>query len=135
MRLLLDTHVLLWYLDNNSKLPDIWKRSIEDRHNIIAVSIASLWEMAIKVSIGKLELMDDLSTIEAILAQQGIDLLPIKTSHLLQLLNLPFHHRDPFDRLIIAQAQTEQMSVVSDDSQFSNYSIAMLQLDSFNPDK
>lgn len=126
MNLLLDTHILLWYLDNNSKLPASWKRSIENRHNIIAVSIASFWEMTIKSSLGKLELMDDLSTIEGILTQQGIALMPIKTSHLLQLSNLPFHHRDPFDRLIIAQAQVEKMTVVSSDSQFFYYPVATL---------
>ena len=64
MKLLLDTHILLWYLDNNPKLPEIWKHSIEDRHNSIAVSMASLWEITIKVSLGKLELLDDLTTIE-----------------------------------------------------------------------
>ncbi|EIC29737.1 MULTISPECIES: type II toxin-antitoxin system VapC family toxin [Methylomicrobium] len=126
MKLLLDTHILLWYLENDPKLPDTWKRYIEDRHNSIAVSIASLWEIAIKISLGKLELLDDLSTVESVLHQQGITLLPIKTSHLLQLLNLPFHHRDPFDRLIIAQAQVEQLSVVTHDSQFAQYSVSML---------
>jgi PIN domain nuclease of toxin-antitoxin system len=119
-------HPLLWYLDNNPKLPEIWKRSIEDRHNSIAVSMASLWEIAIKVSLGKLELLDDLTTIENILRQQGIAFLPILTPHLLHLLNLPFHHRDPFDRLIIAQAQAEQLTLVSDDGMFAAYSVSLL---------
>jgi PIN domain nuclease of toxin-antitoxin system len=126
MKLLLDTHILLWYLDNNPKLPEVWKRYIEDRHNSIAVSMASLWEITIKVSLGKLELQDDLTTIENILRQQDIDFLPIHTPHLLYLLNLPFHHRDPFDRLIIAQAQAEQFTLVSDDGLFAAYSISLL---------
>jgi PIN domain nuclease of toxin-antitoxin system len=130
MKLLLDTHILLWYLDNDPKLPETWKLCIEDRHNFVAVSVASLWEIAIKVSLGKLELMDDLSIIESVLHQQGITLLPIKTSHLQQLLNLPFHHRDPFNRLIIAQAQAEKLSVLSHDSQFAHYSVAILSGDS-----
>jgi PIN domain nuclease of toxin-antitoxin system len=127
MKLLLDTHVLLWYLDNNPKLPESWKYSIEDRHNSIAVSIASLWEIAIKVSLGKLELQDDLATIEYILRQQDIAFLHIRTPHLLQLLKLPFHHRDPFDRLIIAQAQVEQLTLVSDDGMFTDYSVSLLK--------
>jgi PIN domain nuclease of toxin-antitoxin system len=126
MKLLLDTHILLWYLDNNPKLPEIWKRCIEDRHNSIAVSMASLWEITIKVSLGKLELLDDLTTLEYILRQQGFACLPIRTPHLLHLLNLPFHHRDPFDRLIIAQAQSEQLTLVSDDGMFAAYSVKML---------
>lgn len=127
MKLLLDTHVLLWYLDNNPKLPEIWKRSIEDRHNSVAVSIASLWEIAIKVSLGKLELLDSLTTIEDILNQQGIAILPVRVSHLSNLLNLPFYHRDPFDRLIIAQAQLEQLTLVSDDGMFTGYSVSLLK--------
>ena len=126
MKLLLDTHILLWYLDNNPKLPEIWKRSIEDRHSSIAVSVDSLWETTIKVALEKLELLDDLTTIENILRQQGIDFLPIRTSHLLHLLNLPFHHRDPFDRLLIAQAQAEQLTLVSDDGVFAAYSVQLL---------
>jgi len=126
MKLLLDTHILLWYLDNNPKLPEIWKRYIEDRHNSIAVSMASLWEITIKVSLGKLELLDDLTTIEDILRQQGIAFCLSAPLHLLHLLNLPFHHRDPFDRLIIAQAQAEQLTLVSDDGMFAAYSISLL---------
>ncbi len=126
MNLLLDTHILLWYLDNNPKLPRNWKLCIEDRHNSIAASMVSLWEITIKVSLGKLELQDDLTTVENILRQQGIDLLPIRTVHLLHLLNLPFHHRDPFDRLIIAQAQAEQLTLVSDDDMISAYSVSLL---------
>ncbi len=127
MKLLLDTHVLLWYLDNNPRLPEIWKRSIEDRHNSIVVSIASLWEIAIKVSLGKLELLDNLTTIENILNQQAIAILPVRVAHLSNLLNLPFHHRDPFDRLMIAQAQVEQLTLVSDDDMFTGYSVSLLK--------
>jgi PIN domain nuclease of toxin-antitoxin system len=126
MKLLLDTHILLWYLDNNPKLPGKWKHCIEDRHNSIAVSMVSLWEITIKVSLGKLELQDDLTTVESILRQQGIAFMPIRTPHLLGLLKLPFHHRDPFDRLIIAQAQAEQLTLVSDDGMFSAYSVTLL---------
>ena len=81
--------------------------------------------MTIKISIGKLELMDDFSTIEATLHLQGIRILPIQTTHLQRLLSLPFHHRDPFDRLIIAQALVEDMTLVSDDDFFHLYPVTL----------
>ncbi len=71
-------------------------------------------------------LLDDLTTIENILRHQGIDFLPIRTPHLLHLLNLPFHHRDPFDRLLFAQAQAEQLTLVSDDGMFAADSVTLL---------
>lgn len=126
MKLLLDTHILLWYLEGHPNLPEAQRLMIEDRRNQVAVSAASLWEMTIKVSIGKLELMDDLATIETALLQQGIQILHIQTTHLQRLLSLPFHHRDPFDRLIIAQALAEEMTLVSNDSAFSTYPVPLL---------
>jgi len=123
VKLLLDTHILIWYLEGHPNLPESQRLMIEDRRNLVAVSSASLWEMTIKISIGKLELMDDLATIEATLLQQGIRILPIQTVHLQRLLSLPFHHRDPFDRLIIAQALVEDMTLVSDDKFFPLYSV------------
>jgi len=125
MKLLLDTHILIWYLEGHPDLPDAQRLLIEDRRNFVAVSAASLWEMAIKISIGKLELMDDLATIENILRQQGIDMLSIQTSHLQRLMTLPFHHRDPFDRLIIAQALAEEMTLISNDESFPLYPVAL----------
>lgn len=125
MKLLLDTHVLLWYLEGHTNLSVTQRQLIEDRRNQVAVSAVSLWEMTIKVSIGKLALLDDLATIEETLLQQGIQVLPIQTAHLQRLLSLPFHHRDPFDRLIIAQALTEEMTLVSDDAAFSAYAVSL----------
>lgn len=126
MKLLLDTHILLWYLEGHPNLPDAQRLMIEDRRNPVAVSAASLWEMTIKMSIGKLELMDDIATIENTLLLQGIPTLPIQTAHLQCLLSLPFHHRDPFDRLIIAQAIAEEMTLVSSDVAFSAYPVSLL---------
>lgn len=125
MKLLLDTHILLWYLEGHHSLSEAQRLMIEDRRNQVAVSVASLWEMALKISLGKLELMDDLAAIEATLIQQGIHILPILTAHLQRLLSLPFHHRDPFDRLIIAQALAEEMTLVSDDTAFSAYPVLL----------
>ena len=126
MNLLLDTHILLWYLEGHPNLPETQRLKIEDRRNQVAVSAVSLWEMTIKISIGKLELMDDLATIESTLLRQGILILPIQTAHLQHLLGLPFHHRDPFDRLIIAQALAEKMTLVSDDAAFAMYPVSLL---------
>lgn len=129
MKLLLDTHILLWYLEGHPNLPDAQRLMIEDRRNQVVVSVASLWEMTIKMSIGKLDLMDDLATIEKTLQLQGIPVLPIQTSHLQHLLSLPFLHRDPFDRLIIAQAISESMTLVSHDAAFSAYSVSLLPIE------
>lgn len=126
MNLLLDTHVLLWYLAAHPKLSERHKLLIEDRRNAVSVSVASLWEMTIKASLGKLELLDDPITIESILTRQGIRIVPIQARHLQQLLALPFHHRDPFDRLIIALAVAENMTLMSDDGQFSAYPVNLL---------
>jgi PIN domain nuclease of toxin-antitoxin system len=126
MKLLLDTHVLLWYLNGDSRLPEDKRALIEDPRHSVAVSVASLWEMIIKAALGKLELMDDMPTIEGILRRQGIAILSIQTPHLVRLLDLPLHHRDPFDRLIIAQALTEQMTVLSDDGEFGAYPVVLL---------
>lgn len=125
MKLLLDTHILLWYLEGHPSLAENKKLMIEDRRNHVAVSAASLWEITIKISIGKLELMDSLADIENTLRQQGIHILPIYTPHLQQLLGLPCHHRDPFDRLLIAQALAEGMTLVSDDAAFVAYSVSL----------
>jgi PIN domain nuclease of toxin-antitoxin system len=130
VKLLLDTHILLWYLEGHLSLTETQRLKIEDRRNQVTVSTASLWEMAIKISIGKLELMDDLATIENTLLRQGILILPIQTMHLQRLLSLPFHHRDPFDRLIIAQAIAEEMTLVSDDVAFSVYPVSLLPAES-----
>lgn len=130
MNLLQDTHILLWYLEGHPNLPEAQRLRIEDRRNQVAVSAASLWEMTIKLSIGKLELMDDIATIENVLLRQGIHILPIQTMHLQRLLGLPFHHRDPFDRLIIAQALAEEMTLVSDDTAFSAYPVSLLTSES-----
>lgn len=126
MKLLLDTHVLLWWLDEDSRLPPDKCALIEDPRNAVAVSVVSLWEMTIKAALGKLELLDGIPTIEAILRRQAIAIVPIQAAHLVRLLELPLHHRDPFDRLIIAQALTEEMTLLSDDGKFGAYPVTLL---------
>jgi PIN domain nuclease of toxin-antitoxin system len=127
MRLLLDTHAFLWFFIGTPSLSAKARASIEDESNEKFFSIASLWEIAIKASIGKLTLskpFDDIFPDQ--LAHNGIDLLSITTAHVSAITNMPFHHRDPFDRLLIAQAMTEQMQIVSADAAFDNYAVTRL---------
>lgn len=127
MKLLLDTHAFLWFFIGHPSLSGKARASIEDESNEKFFSIASLWEIAIKVSVGKLTLSKPFDEIfPEQLANNGIDLLGITTAHVSAITNLPSHHRDPFDRLLIAQAMTEQMQVVSADAAFDNYGVTRL---------
>lgn len=124
MRLLLDTHAFLWFIMGSANLSVNARALIENPANERLLSVASLWEVAIKVSLGKLTLsapFDEL--IPAQLKLNGIDLLSIKVDHLSTLTTLPFHHRDPFDRLIIAQSMVEKLPVISIDAAFDIYGV------------
>ena len=124
MRLLLDTHTVLWFLEGSPKLSANAKQAIEDVANEAFLSVASLWEITIKVSLGKLVLsasINDLANTE--LSRAGIKLLDITVDHLTTLSQLPFHHRDPFDRMIISQAMAESLAVVGVDPAFDHYPI------------
>ena len=127
MRLLLDTHSFLWFIGGHSNLSATARSLIEDPANQSFVSVASLWEMAIKVSLGKLTLK---SPFETLVPQQlqpnGFGLLAITVDHLASVISLPFHHRDPFDRLLVAQATVEQMPLVGRDLAFDAYGIQRL---------
>jgi len=127
MRLLLDTHTFLWFIMGSPALTAEARDLIEDVTSEKFLSIASLWEIAIKLSTGKLSLsapFDEL--IPQQLSLNGFELLNIKIAHAAMVATLPFHHRDPFDRLIIAQAVVEKMSIVSIDAVFDNYPITRL---------
>ena len=127
MKLLLDTHTFLWFIMGNPNLSANARALIEDQGNDKLLSIASLWEIAIKVSIGKLALSAPFDTlIPQQLSANGFELLRLEVNHAAALINLPFHHRDPFDRLLIAQAMIEQMQIVSVDSAFDAYQISRL---------
>lgn len=98
-----------------------------DLDNSLCLSAASLWEIAVKVSIGKLELLRPFDQlIPEQLAVNAIDILPIEPPHLSRLITLPFHHRGPFDRLIIAQAQTEDIALLSSDTAFQKYDVKLI---------
>lgn len=121
MRILLDTQVVVWYLDGNPKIEPNHRQLIVDSRNEVFVSSASLWELAIKISLGKLETSRGLSDILRSLQNQDIEVLPIMPGHILQVTTLPFHHRDPFDRIIIAQAIAERISVLTYDEALNKY--------------
>ncbi|WP_085630556.1 MULTISPECIES: type II toxin-antitoxin system VapC family toxin [unclassified Pseudomonas] len=118
MRLLLDTHILLWTLDDNPRL-SIKARKLIDNAADIYVSAASFWEMAIKVGLGKLSV--DLEEIRQYCLESGFIELPVSTEHAIAVKDLQPHHRDPFDRLIIAAALTEPMKLLTADPVVAQY--------------
>ncbi len=126
MNLLLDTHTAIWFITEDKTLPTNVKALIEDATNTCFVSIASLWEMGIKYSLGKLDLKADLKRIFELIDQSGLTILPITANHILTNTTLDFHHRDPFDRLIIAQARSEGLTVMSKDGVFKDYNIDLI---------
>lgn len=124
MKLLLDTHAFLWFFIGDTSLSPAARALIEDEASQKFFSIASLWEIAIKVSIGRMTLSAPFDEIfPDQLTNNGIDLLGITPSHTFALTTLAFHHRDPFDRLLIAQAMIDQMQIVSVDRAFDDYSV------------
>ncbi|MBU4271914.1 MAG: type II toxin-antitoxin system VapC family toxin [Planctomycetes bacterium] len=124
MNLLLDTHAFLWFIEGSPKLSATARSEIEAQANAKCVSVASLWEIAIKFSLGRLEFQQPFEVlIPAQLESNGFSLLPLRISHFAETIRLPFHHRDPFDRILAAQCMTEKMSVVSADTIFDRYSI------------
>lgn len=125
MRYLLDTHVLIWFSEDDNRLPDQIKSIIEDDSNEFFVSHATIWEMAIKMSLGKLRLRYSLAELEQVLVKNSIALLPNSFRHYQALLPLPHHHQDPFDRFIIAQGIAEDFTVISHDSRFSAYPVKL----------
>lgn len=126
MKLLLDTHTFLWFIEGNLNLSNTARNLIEDEGNERFLSIASLWEMAMKVSMNKLTLRP---TFTELVTQQvygnAIEVLEIRSEHLNILAKMPFHHKDPFDRLIISQSIAERMAVISKDSEFEKYPVTL----------
>jgi PIN domain nuclease of toxin-antitoxin system len=127
MRLLLDSHTLLWFLREPEKLPPRVLQEIESAGKEAFVSIANLWEIALKTSLKKLALVKDYDELFPLLvSNSGLSLLPIQPQHISALSKLPWHHRDPFDRMLIEQAQVEQLTIASRDQHFPAYGIAIL---------
>ncbi|MEH2334107.1 type II toxin-antitoxin system VapC family toxin [Nostoc sp.] len=127
MKLLLDTQCWLWWFAQPELLNEVAIAHIADETNELWLSVASIWEMGIKVAIGKLPLSDPLdSYISSRMGMLAMRTLEITASHALRAAALPLHHRDPFDRMLIAQAQIEEMTLVSADSMFNKYDISLL---------
>jgi PIN domain nuclease of toxin-antitoxin system len=119
VKLLLDTHALLWWLADDEQFGRRAKGLVEDPANDVLVSMVSLWEIAVKVRVGKLQA--DIREIADAVEKEGFTLLEIGVAHLLTLAGLPVHHRDPFDHLLIAQAITEDATFVSEDRNSARY--------------
>ena len=127
MRVFLDTSAFLFFITDSERLSVEARKAFTNMDNELVLSIASLWEITIKASLGKLELLRPFEKfIPEQLKENEISILPIELSHLSKLIKLPFHHRDPFDRLIIAQSIAEGHPIISCDSAFSRYSTEVI---------
>lgn len=118
MRLLLDTHLLLWWLCNDKSLSALARSLIANPENTVCVSAVSHWEIRLKQSLGKLELPSDFDTK---LADEPFELLPLTAASATQFGLLPWHHRDPFDRMLVAQAQVENLTLLTADKALTAY--------------
>lgn len=128
MKLLLDTHIFIWWANEPERLSQAVLSALKDESNTLLLSVASAWEMQVKLQLSKLKL--NLQLQELIQSQQeanGLQLLTIELKHILALSILPSHHKDPFDRLLIAQAIVEDTTLVSADSKLSAYPVKFLQ--------
>ena len=127
MRLLLDSHTFLWWVQDDPALKRRARAAIADPDNDCFLSHASIWDMTIKASLGKLKLP---STVERFVVEHcevnSFHLLPISLAHIASVESLPFHHRDPFDRLLVAQARHEAMTFVSRDSSVKAYGVSVI---------
>lgn len=126
MNLILDTHAFLWYISGDKQLPAKIVRKINDQENRCFISIASIWEIVIKLSLEKLEIFGGFEAIEDFLNNNDFEILPIDFDDTKELLKLDLIHRDPFDRMIIAQSKTTGSTLISKDKQFKNYNIEVL---------
>ena len=123
---LLDTHTFLWFIDGNENLSPKALEHIENENAQNFISIVSLWEIAIKLSLGKLEVNIPFKQIEDVVFKNNFQILPISFTDLLKLSELPFHHRDPFDRLLIAQCINNEMMFLSKDENVSKYNASII---------
>ena len=126
MDILLDTHALWWFLIGSEKMPDAVKESILNPENTIYVSIASVWEAAIKMSIGKLDFDGGIDRLIEAIDNEGFLLLDVATKHIKTVKDLSFIHRDPFDRMLVAQAIVEGFHVMTTDSDIAKYDISLI---------
>jgi PIN domain nuclease of toxin-antitoxin system len=127
MNLLLDTHVFMWWNSEPERIPTDTLRLLQDPNHNLFLSLVSLWEMQIKIQLGKLTLREDLEImVQYEQERNNLSLMAIKLPHILKLKDLPHYHKDPFDRLLIAQSQLENATLVSRDSAFQNYDCSVI---------
>jgi len=126
MRYLLDTHVIIWHFENSSKLPQNIAKIIYNPQNIIYVSSISLWEIAIKMNLGKLDVDFTIDVLLAEINDSVINILQIEDEYLQGLFDLPFIHRDPFDRLIISTALAEDLTIITIDENIQKYDVSWI---------
>ena len=126
MNLLLDTHALIWFINEDRSLPDKSKNLIKNINNDCFVSIASIWEIGIKISLKKLDLHRRFDEISMLMLKYNIELMPVSFEHIEKLIHLEFHHRDPFDRIIISQGIMEKITIITKDEIFKKYKVKTL---------
>lgn len=126
MNYLLDTHVVIWAITDDKRLSSKLKTILVNKSNKCFISIVSFWEMGIKFFLGRLELSTDLNEIFDIINRLGIEILPISPNHILENSKLIFHQNDPFDRLLIGQAISENLTILTKDEQFKKYEISII---------
>lgn len=126
MRLLLDTHAFLWWISDDKKLTRRARRAIAEPSNEVLFSAVSAWEIVLKASLGRLDLPEPADFIPEQLDANAFNILPLHLSHALAVDGLPDHHRDPFDRLLVGQALSETIPIVSGDSQVARYPIRVI---------
>lgn len=126
MNYLIDTHILIWYLEGDKKLSEESKSLIDNAENEVYVSIVGLWEIAIKISLGKLKISIPFENFKEILDKSSFEILDLNFADLINLQKLAFHHSDPFDRLLIAQAISNNFILISHDEIFRKYPVHLI---------
>jgi PIN domain nuclease of toxin-antitoxin system len=127
MRALFDTHAFLWWIGNDPRLSTRAREIIADDGNAIVLSAVSAWEIAIKASLGRFAIRGDIAAfVNSNVTASGFEVLPLLIEHALRVASLPDHHRDPFDRALVAQAQVEDLALLTTDRAISRYSVRIL---------
>jgi PIN domain nuclease of toxin-antitoxin system len=126
MNYLLDTHALIWFLNGDKQISTKARKAIESDKANNFISIASIWEIGIKISLNRLSMNIEFSQLGEEIQNNGFEILPISFQDISTITSLPFHHRDPFDRLIISQAINANLTIVSKDEFFPNYDVKLL---------
>lgn len=126
MNLLLDTHTFIWFVNGDKKLPKQIINKISDIENKVLISVASLWEIAIKISLDKLSIKDGFNKISEFIINNEIEIIPVTFQHLQTLIKLKYYHRDPFDRILIAQGISENFLIATNDKNFGMYDVKII---------